>query len=238
MAARSASSPSWSRAGSSRSRPRRRSRSRRPPRPWRQQSGAAPAERSCFAPDGGEDVAPPGIEWRPRWSTTAPYGRAGLRPDQEQPARGALLRAAGMDLGGPPDVLPRARRRRYPIPAEPVRGRRRSGAAGTWREWAAELAVTADGNRTKQIMQRQGGPLLLFARIAGAPLDQRSTSAIRPLRLRSELDEDACFQRESESKESPRAFRLGHHVESGQRAGDHPLSSALGCELTAPRLSG
>src|SRR5215207_4685174 len=74
---------------------------------------------------------------------------------QEQPARGALLRAAGMDLGRPPDVLPKARRRRYPIPAEPVRGRRRSGAAGTWRERAAELAVTADGNRAKQIMQRQ-----------------------------------------------------------------------------------
>jgi hypothetical protein len=35
--------------------------------------------------------------------------------------------------------------------AEPVRGRRRSGAAGTWRERAAELAVTADGDRAKQI---------------------------------------------------------------------------------------
>jgi hypothetical protein len=39
-------------------------------------------------PDGGEDLAR-GIEWRPRSSTTAPHGRAGLRPDQEQPARGA-----------------------------------------------------------------------------------------------------------------------------------------------------
>ena len=45
--------------------PRRRSRSRMPPRPSRQQPGAAPAERSCFAPDGGEDLARSGIEWRP-----------------------------------------------------------------------------------------------------------------------------------------------------------------------------
>src|SRR5215207_7127052 len=88
---------------------------------------------------------------------------------QEQPARGALLRAAGMDLGRPPDVLPKARRRRYPIPAEPVRGRRRSGAAGTWRERAAELAVTADGNRAKQIMQRQGEPVLLVAQSGSGP---------------------------------------------------------------------
>src|SRR3954454_8486919 len=46
----------------------------------------------------------------------APYGRAGLAQIKEQPARGALLLAAGMDLGRAPDVLPRARRRRYPIP--------------------------------------------------------------------------------------------------------------------------
>ncbi len=39
-------------------------------------------------------------------------------------------------------------------------------------------------------------------------------------------------------QESPRAFWVGHPVESGQRAGEHPLSSALGWELSGPMLSG
>ena len=69
-----------------------------------------------------------------------------------------------MDLGPATGGSTRARRRRYPVPAEPVRGRRRSGAAGTWREGAAELAVTADGNRAKQIMQREAVPLSGAAR--------------------------------------------------------------------------
>ena len=68
----SASSPSCSRPGSSRSRSRRRSRSRKPPRRWRQQREAAPTERSCLAPDGGEDLASQGLSGDPRWSTTAP----------------------------------------------------------------------------------------------------------------------------------------------------------------------
>src|SRR5919197_1748551 len=72
---------------------------------------------------------------------------------------GRLYERRGWISDRPPDVLPRSRRRRYPIPAEPARGRRRSGAAGKWRERAAELAVTADGNRAKQIMQRQAVPL-------------------------------------------------------------------------------
>jgi hypothetical protein len=47
--------------------------------PSRQEPAAAPAERSSFAFDGGEDLARPGLSGDPRWSTTAPHRRAGRR---------------------------------------------------------------------------------------------------------------------------------------------------------------
>ncbi len=62
---------------SSRSRSRRRSRSRKPLDGLRgTQPRAAPAERSCFAPDRGENLAPPGTEWRPPLVNDRPRDRA------------------------------------------------------------------------------------------------------------------------------------------------------------------
>ena len=61
------------------------------------------------------------------------HQRAGDQRRDRRPGSGRLVQGAGREAGRDRHALEHARRRRWPCPARPTPGRRRSGSGGGWR---------------------------------------------------------------------------------------------------------